>query len=998
MSGPFATTLFLPWLRRGMSTRISRVDGDAGGAGRAEMQVGVSLNGGALSAQLSAALLGPGDIAAVDPRVFIRTWPSPGVTDAEPNYLPLVEIEQPDLPWRYTPARADDAKDRLRPWLCLAVVREDEVEALEEAAAPRKLAAVTVKSAAALPDPRASWAWAHVQVSGVDRLEGSQAAALLATEPHRLVARLLGPRRLDERTAYLALVVPTFEAGRLAGLGEVVDPALDPLASAWGRDQTRIRLPIYYHWRFVTGTGGDFESLVRRLVARPTPSTVGTRLLNVGDPGAGLPPASATPLVVEGALVAPSVTRPPWSQADRARWSAAIERLLDAPADLQSRTGDRAIAPPIYGSRPAGVVRLSGGTVRWLRELNTEPGLRVAAALGALVVQTQREELMAGAWAQVEGASEIDEQLRYTHLAREAAARLHMRHLAGAPADKLLAVTEPLHGRVVSGVGTVQARIGASPIVNGALGAAWRRLSRPLGPVARRQGRAERSAGIDALARMNQGSLAAAMRPPTPQQMATTSRLAPVANEPAPPSTPPPGGPVPPPDRPPKPGLPIESFVARALSSQVGKFIPIEAPEGSHVPPLPPTSTPPDPEHPASKVFTGAAAAVDSVLKAPRPAPPALKRVDLAAAQVRVQSSLDPKITIARGLLRRLKLAPTVKRTSDTDLDPLLTAPEFPQPMSEALTAISPRWLVPGLEAVPPDTVSLLVGNQRFVEAFLAGLNHAMVQELLWSEYPTDLRATFFRQFWDTPRSVTDGKGGEGAKDIKSIATWQTTASLGQNSPESAQRADRVVLLVRGELLRRYPNTVIYAVRARAGADRRRELGGEELPPTFSSRTDSDIAFFGFNLTVAEARGTPGSDADPGWFFVLQEPPSDTRFGLEPAGPGLTAPTAWKNLSWGHLAADAAALAAISYIDLDAALPDTRKLADPLSNVWHADAGLGAKGATAASVAYATMRQRVRIAIHADQMLADHVAERPPVRAGQGSPGLTDVLESRIGA
>jgi hypothetical protein len=437
-------------------------------------------------------------------------------------------------------------------------------------------------------------------------------------------------------------------------------------------------------------------------------------------------------------------------------------------------------------------------------------------------------------------------------------------------------------------------------------------------------------------------------------------------------------------------------LAALASPSRIAKFIPIEAPEGSHIPPLPTTSAPADPDHPASKTFTAAAAAVDAVMKTPRPDRPPLMRVDIASMESSVHASLDPTISIARGLVRRLKLAPTITRTSDADLEPLVTAPEFPEPMSEALTAISPGWLVPGLEAVPPDTVSLLVSNQRFVEAFLAGLNHAMAQEFVWSQYPADLRATFFRQFWDTPRSAADGTTWEDAKDIDPIAAWKPAASLGENSPDAAHRPDRVVLLVRGEILRRYPNTVVYAVRARAAGIHRRDVGQEELAPAFSGRTDSDIAFFGFDLSLAEASGTSGSDTDPGWFFVLQEPPSDVRFGLEPARSGLAAPKAWRDLSWGHLAADARALADIAYIDLNASLPDTRQLVDPISNVWHADAGLGPTGATAASVAYALMRQRVRVAIHSHQMFASF-ERSSAARAADASFALAAAPDNGIG-
>ena len=37
----------------------------------------------------------------------------------------------------------------------------------------------------------------------------------------------------------------------------------------------------------------------------------------------------------------------------------------------------------------------------------------------------------------------------------------------------------------------------------------------------------------------------------------------------------------------------------------------------------------------------------------------------------------------------------------------------------------------------------------------MVGLNHEFARELLWREYPTDQRGSYFRQFWDV-RGVLD--------------------------------------------------------------------------------------------------------------------------------------------------------------------------------------------------------------------------------------------------
>ena len=54
----------------------------------------------------SVELLGPGDIAGVDPRVIIRTEPRALTVNFEPNYLCGIEFDSPDFPWLFTTHRA----------------------------------------------------------------------------------------------------------------------------------------------------------------------------------------------------------------------------------------------------------------------------------------------------------------------------------------------------------------------------------------------------------------------------------------------------------------------------------------------------------------------------------------------------------------------------------------------------------------------------------------------------------------------------------------------------------------------------------------------------------------------------------------------------------------------------------------------------------------------------------------------------------------------------
>ena len=106
--------------------------------------------------------------------------------------------------------------------------------------------------------------------------------------------------------------------------------------------------------------------------------------------------------------------------------------------------------------------------------------------------------------------------------------------------------------------------------------------------------------------------------------------------------------------------------------------------------------------------------------------------------------SIDPQKTIKVRVQASLDISGPTEIAGDP-LEPLLDAPEFPQPMYAALRDLSQDFLLPGLEKVPENTVTLLETNSTFVESFLVGLNVEMNREFLSRNYPTDQRGTFFR-------------------------------------------------------------------------------------------------------------------------------------------------------------------------------------------------------------------------------------------------------------
>jgi hypothetical protein len=254
-----------------------------------------------------------------------------------------------------------------------------------------------------------------------------------------------------------------------------------------------------------------------------------------------------------------------------------------------------------------------------------------------------------------------------------------------------------------------------------------------------------------------------------------------------------------------------------------------------------------------------------------------------------------------------------------------------------------------------------------------------------------------FRQFWDV-RSVLSLPGetaeqrSERLRDILKIHEWDKTSHLGAHNNRGGQ-GEQLVLVIRGELLKKYPTAVIYAHRAEwrpsnAHPDPSQERKLVDLTPAeeadpphdkvriplFDAKVEPDIYFFGFDLTEEQARGGTGEpdDPDPGWFFVLKERPGDPRFGLDIARDGQL--QVWNDLAWPDVLPAAAAPGAV-YIRLDAGSP-TLALTEPTGpDIEKHDQYLEDKALTwnaslnSADVAYILYQSPVLVAVHAREML-----------------------------
>jgi hypothetical protein len=894
-----ARYVFLPWVREGASTGypvqdpLTPVLAPSPGRSLQDLPVRLSVNE-QTPVDVALRLYGPGDVTGLDPRVVIRVYPPHRTADLEPNLLAFVEFDPPHFPWLFTPAAAG-RNGRLRPWLVLVVVRAESamLRAGDQGSLP-----VLVTSAEELPDLIESWVWAHAQAVQPDPAQ--PVAEILAKQPQGNLSRLVGPRRLEPDTRYLACVVPAFEAGRKSGLGLPVNDADERrLAPAWDGSQPQVTLPVYYSWTFGTGSGGDFESLARRLTGRPIPDHVGRRRLLVGDQPYGVPELGER--TFEGPLLAFGGTSGPPVEP-------AFAEALRGVLNLNSTASRPVVTPPVYGSwqAAAAVVPDEGEPPRWLREANLDPALRAAAGLGARVVREQQEQLVAAAWDQLADGPVVTRLAHRLDLSIAVLGSVLRRHVATMQTGRLVQLLGPAQTRLRAPAGTLHARLVSEGLPASFSSAPFRRVQRPAGTLARRRSPA----------------------PISPQRVATRVATA------VPPAGPPPG----------TIGLVREAHL-RARMGFTGA-----------TPATEPAATPA-----AEAAVAGPAAAADPAFGryraaiadvqayfgrfADQPASRPRPRFEFTAAvKASLVASLDPQAAVTRRFAALvslptgstgLPLAANLSEVGTAAIASVLVQPSFARPMYEALQDLAPDLLLPGVEAIEADTVTLLDSNGRFIEAFLLGLNHELAAELLWREFPADLRHTYFRTFWD-PRG-TVGQPGQ----LPPIHTWQPSAALGDSFAAGAQG---LVLLIRGELLQRYPDALIYAVRARTPS----ALGTEELMPQFRGRIEPDITFLGFDLTEDAARGDA---AQPGWFFVIQEQPTGPRFGLDEVR--VTDLSTWNDLAWSDTRTEPGAALRLA----DLTVPATRQ---PPGDVW------GFNGAHMASI----LRQRtVRLAFHARRLL-----------------------------
>lgn len=721
---------------------------------------------------------------------------------------------------------------------------------------------------------------------------------------------------------------------------------------------------------------------------------------------------------------------------------------------------DPVITPPLYGQWHAITPRLlsdrAGAPLanagNWVHELNLDPRFRVPAGFGTSVVQARQEDLMAAAWDQVGDVLEANQRTRRYQLSQQVSFVWHLAHLqplAARNSGQALMLTAPLHPRVMSSDRTLRAKLRTSLVPPAITTTAMRRLVRPRGPVTRRLPFAGAIQPAQLVERVNAGIVKPAPPKITPPGLATVGNLADGALPAAP------GWLIEQLRRHPLfvvlplllalllvligllagagaavllgvliAGAAISAWLLRlrrAVRRSDGLREDNQTPESIDALPASPdfALSAPDGSAAAAAVtlssggadsaegarFKTALRDVGAVLQASVRADkvgengPVRTALNLGDEATLTLAALDPAVTIPRRARAEIRIPGRIAAELPEAFVEAMAYPVFDIAMYRPLADLSSELLIPNVNLIEPNSVTLLETNQKFIESYMVGLNHEMARELLWREYPTDQRGSCFRQFWDVSSFLASTPDDEALReklrDIPPLHRWPRGSKLGDHDARErpGDNEEEVVLVIRGELLKRYPNAVIYAQAAEwarkpdGSIDPARERTLVALTPAedgdpprtklrtplYEAKIEPDIYFFGFDLTVPAAQGGTGENPgdSPGWFFVIKERPGEPRFGFdETSGESLVV---WNDVGWDDVEMDGTFIKPERGVPLR--MPNTtpadegekeEQRREDADVPWNASV-------SAAELGYILYQAPVMVALHAAEMLPKQV-------------------------
>lgn len=1038
----FAEYKFFSWARKGISSNIAEKDtlgkSDGVQTERASVPVNITLNTNIPVPQKNFTLLGPGDIIGIHDDMIIRCEPRNGVSNFEPNYFPYVEFYDEDFPWRYTPASAGGVADMsLRPWISLIVLKEDE---FEDTPLQSPLKSIMVKNMAAIQPPDELHLWAHMH-SNLKNEETTfekyieSLAVQVKSDPDGVYSRIMCPRKLDANVMYHAFLIPTFETGRMAALGQPIKgiPAQKP---AWKSGLNEVELPVYFRWAFRTGANYDFESLVKLIEPRVMDKRVGVRPMDCSKPGyfklnssEEIPPPNPVSILLEGAVKAPTAES---TTIIPNEFQSSLSELVNLNrTQVEKHDEDPVVSIPFYGMYHAMRKDLNKPGEKiipvfdpnsdvWYNDLNRDPRNRVPAGFGVKAVQDGQEKFMDQAWDQLSDVLEANRKSRLAQVMSAVMGTSFDKNIKNLPREKVLSVTRSLASKILVSNFTVKKQISQSRVPEALFMTPTQKLMRVNSSISRSLIKSG-AANLTVTTLANDTNKVAGITSASIDKFTPIAAFSGVTT-----------------------GVPSASIAKLNIWSTVSNidtqfhFQTVKESSGGFKNILVTKATTPATNVSATHVGTPAGSirnirnvpvtgtmaghipvSVSNVRQPPvsiainenyqaaytennvrfgwSESIPEKPLIDIPALSSSTLASIKPLNAYKSMLSKLIIWGKGVVVPPADDMLPAMAYPDFPAPTYKLLIDRDKELLLPNLEFIQPNTFSLLRTNQKFIESYLVGLNYEMGRELLWREYPTDMRGSYFRQFWDVKGVIaptTSSEDAEALKDIAPIHTWKKTNQLGKNNARDKQGdSEQLVFVVRGDLLKKFPNTLIYAQKAFKDANGKwfihKDLDDNALAKEvrfvlYQADIPPDIKLLGFDLTINEAAGVDAVSDFPqnneGWFFVIAEVPGEPRFGMDISfDPDLlNNKVTWNDLSWENF--DEGNIPFISGTKLP------KKPGGVAFTVAVQDQA-GTWGRSAADMATILLQRPVMIAVHATEMLDKEITDQ-----NTGSNGATKLM------
>ena len=788
----------LPYYRKGLSNSITSSGQLKQHRATLKVNLGVELNKKIDDTRVEKLLdgqeiqlMGPTDVKSVQKKAISRISPPEGAkTRLFKGYLPYIEFFEEDLPWRYTPVSTTDAD--FRPWMTLIAVKEDEVS-FHVNSNGTKLATLQIGSekryGEIFPNAKLLFNVAHVQIDSAVEVTRENVNDLLDENPDCGISRILCTSTLEENSTYVALLIPTYELGRLAGLGQSFDGvklgkcAWETLLANQANQNQRpdgLTFPVYFKWKFHTSIGkADFVTLASRLffTGEKEYDQMNAYLdVDISQSGLGNVHYDEEKVVDVPAALMLDKKNPEPRKEDNS-YTEALKDLLELnPVLKENETGeinmeeDPWIVPPVYGARHllTTQAQFANNQIDVVKEVNLQLKNRVAAGMGSTIVKKNQEQFVNRAWKKVEKINQLNQAIREYYQMKQvnekATAKYSEKARKGEASEKNKVLLMDVANRSLQTAGIYRNQVSADNLLDASKG----------------------------------------MTPVSQQKQSVKS------------------------------GITVKELSALFSTEVWEKILGEDYIEGQ---------------------LDDLNSYISTQLK-----------MDLKADESCEEENPEAINPDAIGENRVDEILAKYGYTEDNQLSanldskyPVMAYPDFLEPTFYYLREYSASYVVPSAASLLKDSITYFRTNPQFEEAFLMGMNTEMGQELLWREYPTDQRGSYFRKFWDQ-EDLPDKGQLDKYYDVKRLHQWK--GSLGQN--HMAGKNGMLVFVIRGELMQSYPSTSVYLSKKEG------EQLTKVLTPSMTSWLTDEILLVGFDGLQ--------SNALAGYYLTFEQQPLSLQF------------------------------------------------------------------------------------------------------------------------